>query len=44
LHGNVAKQAFPTSTADVGSKVDVIAVRTHVGFKDTGRLEGRERT
>ena len=32
LHGNVAKQATPISTADVGSKFDAVAMRTQFAF------------
>lgn len=32
LHGNVAKQASPVSTADTGSRFDAIAMRTQVAF------------
>jgi len=32
LHGNVARQASPTSPADVGSKFDAVAMRTQVAF------------
>jgi phosphate-selective porin OprO/OprP len=32
LHGNVARQASPVSTADVGSKFDAVAMRTQFAF------------
>jgi phosphate-selective porin OprO/OprP len=32
LHGNISRQASPTSGADVGSKFDAIAMRTQVAF------------
>ncbi|RXH26308.1 porin [Bradyrhizobium nanningense] len=32
LHGNISKQAAPTSAADVGSKFDAVAMRTQVAF------------
>jgi len=32
LHGNVSRQASPTSTADAGSKFDAVAMRTQWAF------------
>jgi phosphate-selective porin OprO/OprP len=32
LHGDISRQATPTSTADVGSKFDAVAMRTQVAF------------
>ncbi|WFU76931.1 porin [Bradyrhizobium sp. CB2312] len=32
LHGNVAKQASPTPTVDVGSRFDAVGMRTQVAF------------
>ena len=32
LHGDISRQASPTSTADVGSKFDAVAMRTQFAF------------
>jgi phosphate-selective porin OprO/OprP len=32
LHGNISRQATPTSTGDVGSKFDAVAMRTQFAF------------
>jgi phosphate-selective porin OprO/OprP len=32
LHGNISKQASPTSSTDVGSKFNAVAMRTQVAF------------
>ena len=32
LHGNLSRQLTPTSTVDVGSKFDAVAMRTQFAF------------